>query len=164
MVETIRKGYWKADAETEKKLLTEYIESVNRHGVGCAEHTCGNPRLSKYTMDRAKALGIPVPAIEGFQQAMEKAIGSRISAASAATEKFVERNEAAPPTPSQITQTPTKQVLAPLQGYLMDVKEQTPHASRSSKATASSQDWYSLWVSLPVLLSLFAWRRYRREH
>jgi hypothetical protein len=57
----------KTDEQIEKKLLEEYLESVNQHGVGCAEHTCGNPRLSKYVVERAKSLGIPVPAIEGFQ-------------------------------------------------------------------------------------------------
>src|SRR6516225_1310423 len=163
MVETIRKGYWKADEETEKKLLTEYIENVNRHGVSCAEHTCGNPRLSKYTMERAKALGIPVPAISGFQQAMEKAIGSEISKASAAAEKFVKRNEAVKEAPSQITKTPAMQSSSSLRGYLMDVKKQTPPATaKASQTAASSQDLYPLWISMPVLLSLFAWRRYRR--
>ena len=52
MLETVRKGYWKADAATQKKLLEEYVDSVNRHGVGCAEHTCGNPRLQKFVMEQ----------------------------------------------------------------------------------------------------------------
>ena len=75
MVETVRKGYWKADAATQKTLLEEYVDSVNRHGVGCAEHTCGNPRLQKYVMEQGLKAGIPVPALEGFKQAMEKATG-----------------------------------------------------------------------------------------
>ena len=81
MEETIRKGYWKADAATEKKLLQEYLASVNQHGVGCAEHTCGNPRLSKYVMERARELGIPTPVIDGFWQAMEQAIRQDIAEA-----------------------------------------------------------------------------------
>ena len=56
MLETVRKGYWKADAATQKTLLEEYVASVNRHGVGCAEHTCGNPRLQQ-VRDGAGAQG-----------------------------------------------------------------------------------------------------------
>jgi len=169
MVETVRKGYWKADAETEKKLLEEYIESVNRHGVGCAEHTCGNPRLSKYVMERAKAVGIPVPAIEGFRRAMEKAIGTQISTASAAAEKFVSRNErqkegAAPVTskaPVPVSQAPSPKQL---QGYLMEMKEQAQRATaRTNKTSPRSNDLNSLWVSAPVLLSLLLWRQYRHS-
>ena len=91
MVETVRKGYWKADAATQKKLLEEYVDSVNRHGVGCAEHTCGNPRLQKYVMEQGLAAGIPVPALEGFQQAMEKATGQAIDPAAEREESFAGR-------------------------------------------------------------------------
>jgi cobaltochelatase CobN len=156
MEETVRKGYWKADAATEKKLLQEYLESVNTHGVGCAEHTCGNPRLSKYVMERAKALGIPTPVIDGFQQAMEKAIRQEISKASKAAEEFVQKNEhpgdappaqvsqAAPPPPSH-------------QGFVMDVTEQNVR-NKPLPNIAGKGEWDALWVSLPVLGFLFAWR------
>ena len=70
-----------ADAATEKKLLEEYVESVNRHGVGCAEHTCGNPRLQQYVMERGLRAGIPVPNLEGFKREMEKATGQEIDPA-----------------------------------------------------------------------------------
>jgi hypothetical protein len=52
------------------KLLEEYVASVNRHGVGCAENTCGNPRLQKYVLDEGRKAGIPVPALDGFRKAM----------------------------------------------------------------------------------------------
>ena len=45
VAETIRKGYWAADAATEATLLRQYVDSVNTHGVGCSAHTCGNPRV-----------------------------------------------------------------------------------------------------------------------
>lgn len=167
MEETIRKGYWKADEATEKKLLQEYLESVNKHGVGCSEHTCGNPRLSKYVMERAKSLGIPTPAIQGFEQAMEKATRKDISNAAKVVEDFVQKNEH--PGETQVTQV-TKAV-APgspsHRGYLMEVSEQ----DRSTKAHPVSQregGWDGLYVSLPVLAFLFGWRwkdrKSRRNH
>ena len=39
MVETVRKGYWKADTATEKRLIEEYVDSVNRHGASGSEVT-----------------------------------------------------------------------------------------------------------------------------
>ena len=115
MEETIRKGYWKADEATEKKIIEEYLESVNKHGVGCAEHTCGNPRLSKHVMERAKALGIPTPVIDGFQKAMEAAIRQQISQAAKVAEDFVRKNEAAGSAEisSAISQVPTAAQSAP---------------------------------------------------
>lgn len=96
MVETVRKGYWDADAATKTRLLTEYVDSVNRHGPSGAEFTSGNPRLSKYVLEQGKATGIPVPALEGFERAMEKAMGATVTNAASATENFARRNEAAP--------------------------------------------------------------------
>ncbi len=48
MVETVRKQYWKADEATEKKLLEEFLKSVQEHGIGCSGNTCGNARLMQY--------------------------------------------------------------------------------------------------------------------
>jgi cobaltochelatase CobN len=158
MVETIRKNYWKADDATRKKLVEEYLGSVNRHGVGCAEHTCGNPRLSKYVLEQARAMGIPVPAIEGFQKAMEKAIGNQVSKAAQTAEEFVRRNEELTKVPPQVTQN---RVPAPRQGYVMEVTERNTAPQRAAQV-ATGGDLDALWISLPVLGMLFAWRwRYR---
>jgi cobaltochelatase CobN len=177
MVETVRKGYWKADAATEKKLLSEYMQSVNQHGVGCAAHTCGNPRLSKYVMDRAKAMGIPVPSIEGFQRAMEKAMGTQISKAAGSAENFVAHNEAAKepakkpakdsaPTPISKRQAPAaNQAPSPqqLHGYLMEAKDQASRAvAKTTQNVTRKQGWEAFWIFAPVLLALFVWQRHRR--
>jgi cobaltochelatase CobN len=167
MTETVRKGYWKADAATEKKLIEEYMESVNKHGVGCSEFTCGNPRLSKYMMEQAKAMGIPTPVIDGFQKAMEKAIGQQVSKAATQVENFVERNETQnnAAAPNQVSQNSAPSPAAPseLQGYLMEVTEQNrPKPSQSSQLPTTGE-WDALWVSLPVLALLCAWQWRRRR-
>jgi cobaltochelatase CobN len=166
MAETIRKGYWKADQATEKKLLEEYLESVNKHGVGCSEHTCGNPRFSKYVMERAKSLGIPTPVVDGFDQAMSKATRKDISKAAQAAEDFVRKNEHPAEQPNYSQQTLTNRELAPArpahQGYLMEVTEQNRSNKPLAQATPKGE-WDGLWVSLPVLALLGAWRwKYRR--
>jgi hypothetical protein len=74
---------------------------VNAHGASGAELTTGNARLSKYVVEQASAAGVPVPAIEGFQRAMERAMGGSIANAAKVTENFGARNEAAPASSGQ---------------------------------------------------------------
>ncbi len=127
MVETVRKGYWHADAATTTKLLTEYIESDNAHGASGAELTTGNPRLSKYVVEQARAAGVPVPAIEGFQRAMEQAMGGSIANAAKVTENFVARNEA--PSRSVVQASPQTE------------PRPAPRALKQSRSQAAQPRW-----------------------
>ena len=161
MLETVRKGYWKADAAVEKKLLEEYIASVNAHGVGCAEHTCGNPRLQKFVMEAGRKAGIPVPALEGYQRAMEKATGQAIDPAAEAQQSSARSNDAqmsarlaAVPAPSRAAEK--------LEGYLMEVRRQSSQKN-PSRRDPGAQDYAALWTSLPVLGALLVWRWKRRK-
>jgi cobaltochelatase CobN len=138
MTETIRKGYWKADDATKKKLLEEYVSSVNRHGVGCAEHTCGNPRLQKYVLEEGRKAGIPVPALEGFQKAMETATGTQVQAAAQELSSFAQQNDAR--MAENLSKVPAISRMArQITGYLMEARQQTkadpnrsrPHAERA---------------------------------
>jgi cobaltochelatase CobN len=161
MVETIRKGYWNADAATTKKLITEYVDSVNRHGASGAEHTSGNARLSKFVMERGKELGIPVPALDGFQQVMEKAMGTRVESAAKTLENFVARNEA--PLSAQAGQVPSPTGTTTLQGYLMQVTQRDQSPARPNPVMSGNTQWSSLWFAGPVLGFLLFWR-WRRSH
>jgi cobaltochelatase CobN len=93
MLETVRKGYWQAEEAVTRELLEEYLESIERHGVGCSEHTCGNPRFLDYVAEQATVRGIPVPLVEGFRTAVEQALGTGLAEATADAEDFVRRNE-----------------------------------------------------------------------
>src|SRR5690606_187435 len=134
MIETVRKEYWQADEATLTTLLSEYIDSVATHGVGCSDHTCGNPRLLQYVVEQALAAGIPVPAVEAFAAAMEQAIGAPIADLAAAAEEFVQQNEARlagrqVPGPESVAEESIDS--AELKGYLMQSVErrQTEQAS-----------------------------------
>jgi cobaltochelatase CobN len=94
MLETTRKGYWKADAATKARLLKEYIDSINAHGVNCSELTCSNGRLLDYVMKEAKAANIPAADIEKAQAALEKAMNKKIDVAARELENFARTNEA----------------------------------------------------------------------
>ena len=176
MVETVRKGYWNADPATKKKLLAEYIDSVNQHGASGAEVTTGNARLSKYVIDQAKAAGIPVPAIEGFQRAMERAMGGTVANTARATEHFVRNNEASTAAPegppSQVSQAAPKApapgraaAASKLQGYLMEESDRSPRSSTARPlAAGATPEWAAAGVMVPVLACLVAWRwRHKRS-
>ena len=149
MVETIRKGYWDADQVTRERLLTEYVESVNTHGVGCSEHTCGNPRLLQYVLEAGADANIPVPLLDGFKQAMEQATGADIATAARAVEEFVRRNETMPPARTEN-----------VEGLRMNETQQAPPVPASASGPVGEME--ALWVGLPLIGLLIAWRMRRR--
>ena len=155
MVETIRKDYWAADDATAERLLHEHVESVARHGVGCASHTCGNPRLLRYVLERGAALNIPGPALQAYREAMQEALGVDIEEAAAAVEEFVRRNEAGTAAPA----------LTGIRGYRMqETASASGPAPNLPAASPEPDEWSPLWVGLPLLGLLAAWRRQRRLH
>jgi cobaltochelatase CobN len=163
MVETVRKGYWKADAATTKRLLEEYVESVNRHGVGCAEHTCGNPRLQKYVLDEGRKAGILVPALEGFRQAMEKATATPIEPAAEDAANVAKRNDAR--MAENLSTVPAiSRAARQLQGYVMEQREtKRPTNTDAASNRSSRPELAALGAGLPVVALLVAWRWRRRR-
>ena len=92
MVETVRKGYWKADAATQKKLLEEYVDSVNRHGAsGVREHVRQSRGCRSTCSTRAGKVGIPVPALEAIPEG--DGDRPRASSVDAAAEEAAELRE-----------------------------------------------------------------------
>jgi cobaltochelatase CobN len=162
MLETVRKGYWKADAATEKKLLEEYVDSVNRHGVGCAEHTCGNPRLQQYVMERGIQAGVPVPALEGFKREMEKATGQEIDPAAEREEAFSRQNDAQMAARLAAVPAPSRNARQ-LEGYLMEERDRSTQSRNEARQDASPSQYAGVLASLPVLGLLLAWRWSRRR-
>ena len=141
MVETIRKGYWAADDATTEWLLREHVESVATHGVGCSEHTCGNPRLLRYVLEQGAVMNIPGPALEAYRAAMEEAIGADIETAAAEAEDFVRWNESRP----RLTTTN-------IEGLRME--ESADAAEPLPARPASGADdgaWAPLWVGAPLV-------------
>jgi cobalamin biosynthesis Mg chelatase CobN len=174
MIETIRKGNWKADAETEKTLLTEYLESVEQHGVDCVEYTCGNPRLSKFIMERGKITGIPAATLQQYQAAIERATGATLATAAAEAETFAQRNDAR--INAEMNQARVAKVSAPappaasqpppdLKGYVMEARDlsQAPSAASAAVPQGGSDRLGMTMVGGAMLGLLLAWR-WRVQH
>lgn len=47
MLETIRKGYWKASAGTQKELAKLHAELIKKHDAGCSGFVCDNKKLQE---------------------------------------------------------------------------------------------------------------------
>jgi cobaltochelatase CobN len=57
LVEAIRKGYWKADEETRRKLVQLYARSVVRHGESGGVRGGGNVKLERFVREQLEAPG-----------------------------------------------------------------------------------------------------------
>ena len=162
MVETIRKGYWEADSATQKTLLEEYIASVNRNGVGCAEFTCGNPRLQSYVLEEGLKAGIPVPALDGFRRAMEAATGADIESGAEDAANFAEVNDAEMARNLE-TVPAMSRTARQLEGYVMEQQDSADQQSPvRPNSGATSTEFLVLLTGAPVLLLLLLWRRRHR--
>jgi cobaltochelatase CobN len=159
MLETIRKDFWEADAETERRLLEEFIDSVNGHGASGSEVTTGNARLLEYVLDQALEHDLPIPDIERFQQVMETAMGIDIRTAADQLREFVRMNELPQVTASEPEpETPPLADAPPLEGFRMTETRQSAPAPESTVRSVGGGNWDGLWVGLPVLGLLVAWR------
>ena len=52
MLETIRKGYWKADEATVKQLAALHAELIKKHTPGCSGFVCNNAKLKDMIADK----------------------------------------------------------------------------------------------------------------
>jgi cobaltochelatase CobN len=175
MIETVRKEHWHPDAATLKTLLTEYIESVNEHGAGCSDNTCGNPRLLEYVVQQALTNGVPAPDVQKFAASLEKALGAPIAGLAEAARQFAAANDAriaARKAPGAEAAAPGAENVdeAELKGYLMqNVNERQPTEPEATEMPAADdEDAYddasgALWAALGILGVLLAWRWHHRR-
>jgi cobaltochelatase CobN len=156
MVETVRKGYWKADAATQKKLLEEYVNSVARHGASGSEVTTGNPRLQKYVLDEGRRVGIPVPALDRFQKAMEQATGTQIESAAQESANFAKQNDAQ--VAANLAKVPAmSRVANTIKGFVMEQRDKSQQRNGETGDVVRSEV-QGLLVGIPVAVLLVAWR------
>jgi len=70
MLEVARKGYWSPSEEMRRELAEIYQEAVDKYGVTCCHHTCGNILLRDYiqgalSMPKQQPLHIQQPFFRG---------------------------------------------------------------------------------------------------
>jgi cobalamin biosynthesis Mg chelatase CobN len=134
---------------------------VNRHGVGCAEHTCGNPRLQQYVMERGVRAGIPVPDLEGFKREMEKATQEAIDPAAEREEAFSRQNDAQIAARLATVPAPSR-TARQLEGYLMEERDRSTQSRNEAREDARPNEYAPVLATLPVIGVLLIWRWRRR--
>lgn len=158
MIETVRKGYWKADETTRSTLLNEYVAHVAEHGANCTEVSCGNPRLLEYVLQQAPLAGVPAPLVQQAREAFEQAMQDNIEAAAQRLAQFAARNDA--------REEAGRAVGEQVSGYRMEAerRERTMPGDAGTTATGLPDWWRTLAWALPLLAVLTLWRyRHRRR-
>ncbi|MCL2029506.1 MAG: cobaltochelatase subunit CobN [Deltaproteobacteria bacterium] len=75
MLETARKGYWRASDEARQTLAVEYALSVLAKGLACCDHTCNNPLFHQVVMNIISLPGVmSLELAAEFKLAVEKAM------------------------------------------------------------------------------------------
>jgi cobaltochelatase CobN len=172
MLETVRKGYWKADDDVTKKLAAEYAMNVVEKGVACCDHTCNNPMLNKMVVNIISLPGVLSPEIvEQFKIAIEKMGKKTLEQQTAERKDLLTTLSAAPgnkePDTSQdVQETAAKQEtqsdkadLEVIDGYKM---EDMNNNDDSTDLSSSGIQWAaSLFVLLLIGLFFLGLRRRR---
>ena len=159
MLETVRKGYWQPDDATRKRLIEEYLESVETHGVSCSDHTCGNPRFLEYVGQVATQSGIPSRLIETFETTMNRALGTRVHERAAQAREFVSSNEARIALRQE--QAAAGRAPSEIEGYQMEPAE-TSEQSSPVQSLDFRRTFGSVFFGAALLALLFRWRHSHR--
>ncbi|MEM6864287.1 MAG: cobaltochelatase subunit CobN [Bacteroidota bacterium] len=68
MYEAIRKSYWTPDGEVKQKLLSEFLQTVEKVGLSCNLNVCNNPKLADFLDSEFEEVqGISSESIENYR-------------------------------------------------------------------------------------------------
>lgn len=68
MLETVRKGYWKADAETVRQIAETHVELVKEFGPGCSGFVCDNAKLREMISEAVKDPAVKRAYLDKIEQ------------------------------------------------------------------------------------------------
>ena len=170
MLESVRKGYWRADDSITKNLAKEYAASVVEAGVTCCDNICNNPVLNQMvTTLIASPGGLSPEMVEKFTRAMEVATGKSLHEQSNDQARLHEAIMAAPgketgaPSPavkkSAPKRTTEKATKKQVDGYKM---EKIETAEASPRLSSSGVIWYAV-IFLFGFIGLFGWGMVKSE-
>ena len=164
MLETIRKGYWRANEKIRQKLAVEYAVSVVEKGVACCDHTCNNPLLNQMVVSIISLPGIMSPEmVKKFKLAIEQA--ARKSLTEQVKERRALQKLLTAPGPGKTATKPAKQQESSsmnqgeteVEGYKM---EKMNSQDTSTKLSSSGVEWLAGLVVLCIIgLAAYGMRR-----
>ncbi len=155
MLESVRKGYWKADERIRRKLSAEYALNVVKRGLACCDHTCNNPALNRMVAGIISIPGVMSPDMaERFRLAVEQSTKRTVEEQAASVsdmrkkvmEGFEKRTKPEQPSHEQpgTSEAQTKEV----EGYKM---EEVESEDAVTQLPSSGAQWYAFSFVLAVL-------------
>ena len=73
MYEAIRKSYWSPEEEVKQKLLTDFLETVEKVGLSCNLNVCNNSRLAEFLDQEFEEIdGISEESIENYRKELQE--------------------------------------------------------------------------------------------
>ena len=175
MLESIRKGYWKADKKIKVKLSVDYAMSVVEKGIACCHHTCNNPILNQMVVNIISLPGIMSPEmVEKFKLAIEQIMGKALAEQVKArkelhkklTEGFIKKAQSADQNVSKVDPDQQKQISKEgteskmVEGFKM---EEVKAKDETADISSSGVQWFaSLFVILIIGLAIIGVKRKRR--
>ena len=174
MLESIRKGYWKADKKIKVKLSVDYAMSVVEKGIACCHHTCNNPILNQMVVNIISLPGIMSPEmVEKFKLAIEQTMGkalaeqvkSRKDLQKKLNEGFTKKEQTSDQKVSKTSLDHEKEVSKEgteskmVEGYKM---EEAKTKDDSTDLPSSGVQWFaSLFIVFIIGLVIFGAKKYR---
>lgn len=156
MLETDRKGYWKAPEEIKKNLARTFALNVIEKGVACCEHTCNNPMFQEYVTNLISLAGLLTPMqLDAFKAALAKAAGQPLDELKKEYRKVRKNLEN---TTKEIRKQEKIQAKAP--GDSIEGLEIVEENNEKTQITTSGSAWQVM-VMVGVLLALLTagWKR-----
>lgn len=92
MYEAVRKSYWKPEEKVKEKLLSEFLETVDKVGLSCNLNVCNNPKLADFLNEEFDEIkGLSSEKIENYRKQL-KEIRERLSADGLPTDEQLAMN------------------------------------------------------------------------
>jgi cobaltochelatase CobN len=175
MLEAVRKDYWQASEEVQRKLAVEYVMNVVEKGVACCDHTCNNPLLNQMVVNIISLPGVMSPEIvkqfklaieKAMKKSLEQAVPEREQLLRQLTEGFEQTSSKKPEETTNVTQQESESASATdkaseiVKGYEMEDVQQDDD---STAVSSSGVQWFAaFFVLLIILLIIYGVRRERR--
>lgn len=154
MLETHRKGYWKADEKQLETLAAEYAKSIVAKGIACCDHTCNNPMLNQMVVSIVSIPGVLSPElVEKFKLAVEQMAQKPLDQQVEDRKQLIEQLAAPSREPSKTEPDRSADPDAPdkemVEGYKMEKIEKKDD---TTEMTSSGIEWMAVLVVIGILV------------
>ncbi|MEM0931800.1 MAG: hypothetical protein AAGJ12_05005, partial [Bacteroidota bacterium] len=150
MYEAIRKSYWTPDGEVKQKLLSEFLQTVEKVGLSCNLNVCNNPKLADFLDSEFEEVqGISSESIENYR------IELREIRKQMAADGLPNSNQLASEAENPNTYLPGKNV----KGY----KVEALNAKEESQSISGPSRWKWIMLIVVGLYSIIYFLRKRRD-